>query len=139
MKLPDDDELYRVDQTYLGPPRRYIAAMRHKAIFAFLIIAPILLVTLRQVGVPVTVLTVGLWLIASVWLAMQAADHIGEETSTGALAATFWNELTTPRPVRRPVRATVASAFARTAHPRRGWAHALSRREAATNHSGEDS
>jgi hypothetical protein len=34
MLPPDDDELYEVDQTYPDPPRRYIAPMRHKVIFA---------------------------------------------------------------------------------------------------------
>lgn len=40
MRLPDDDELYEVDQTYLGPPRRYIGEMRYRTIFLFLVIAP---------------------------------------------------------------------------------------------------
>jgi hypothetical protein len=138
MKLPDDDELYRVDQTYLGPPGRYISAMRHKAIFAFLVIAPLLLVIMRKGGIPVTLLTVAIWFFGSIWLAMTAADHIGEETSAGALAATLRNELTTPRPDHRTRRATTASAFARAASPRRGWTNALRRRETAT-HSGDQS
>jgi hypothetical protein len=41
MLLPVDDELYEVDQTYLGPPRRYLAPMRPTAIFAWLVIGPL--------------------------------------------------------------------------------------------------
>ena len=50
MRLHDDDELYQVDQTYLGPPGRYIAPMRHKAIFAWLILGPLTFVTVRRSG-----------------------------------------------------------------------------------------
>jgi hypothetical protein len=38
MRLPNDDEIYQVDQTYLGPPGRYLGRLRHKA----LLIGPIL-------------------------------------------------------------------------------------------------
>ena len=41
MLVPVDDELYEVDQTYLGPPRRYFAPMRHSAIFVWLVIGPL--------------------------------------------------------------------------------------------------
>jgi hypothetical protein len=58
--LPDDDELYEVDQTYLDPPRRYIAPMRHKVIFAWLVIGPLKFVSTHKLGLPFTVLTVGL-------------------------------------------------------------------------------
>ena len=60
MLLPVDDELYEVDQTYLDPPRRYLAPMRHKAIFAWLVIGPLTFVVTHKLGLPFTVLTVGL-------------------------------------------------------------------------------
>ena len=59
MLLPVDDELYEVDQTYLGPPRRYFAPMRHKAIFAWLVIGPLTFVVTDKLGLPFMVLTVG--------------------------------------------------------------------------------
>lgn len=97
MRLPDDDELYEVDQTYLGPPRRYIAPMRHKALFAWLVIGPLTYVTADRLGVPFTVLTVGLMLLATVWAAMTIADHATPERPVTSLFTAFWHDLTTPR------------------------------------------
>lgn len=136
MRLPDDDELYRVDQTYLGPPGRYIAAMRHKAIFAFLVIGPVSAVVLHKIGVPMTLLTVGLWLLGSVWAAMKVADHIGAETSAGALVATLWHELTAPRPTARGYASSAGRVFRRVSGPSRPWGRVLKRR--ARSGSGEN-
>jgi hypothetical protein len=52
MLLPVDDELDEVEQTYLGPPRRYLARMRHKAIFAWLVIGPLTFVVTDMLGLP---------------------------------------------------------------------------------------
>ena len=98
MRLHDDDELYEVDQTYLGPPGRYIAPMRHKAIFAWLILGPLTFVTVRRLGVPMTFLTVGLLLVGTVWAAMTIADHTSAERSVASLLGTFWRDLTARRP-----------------------------------------
>lgn len=97
MTLPDDDELYEVDQTYLGPPRRYIAPMRHKAIFAWLVVGPLAFVTVDKLGVPFSLLTVGLVLLLTVWLAMTIADHATPERPVTSFFVAFWHDLTTPR------------------------------------------
>ena len=97
MRLPDDDELYEVDQTYLGPPRRYIAPMRHKAIFAWLVIGPLTFVVTHKLGLPFTVLSVGLLMLGTIWAAMTLADHVIPERPVSSLFATFWHDLTTPR------------------------------------------
>jgi hypothetical protein len=98
VRLHDDDELYQVDQTYLGPPGRYIAPMRHKAIFAWLILGPLSFVTAQRLGLPMTVLSVGLLLLGTVWLAMAIADHTSAERSVGSLLGAFWRDLTARRP-----------------------------------------
>ena len=117
MRLPDDDELYEVDQTYLGPPGRYIAPMRHKAIFAWLGIAPLAFVIARRVGMGFSLLSVGLLLIATVWAAMVLADHATPERPIGAIAASFWNDLRAPRPDRR-IRGASGDAFGRVRRPK---------------------
>jgi hypothetical protein len=117
MRLPDDDELYEVDQTYLGPPGRYIAPMRHKAIFAWLGIAPLAFVIARRVGMEFSLLSGGLLLIATVWAAMVLADHATPERPIGAIAASFWNDLRAPRPDRR-VRGASGDAFSRVRRPK---------------------
>ena len=101
MRLHDDDELYQVDQTYLGPPGRYIAPMRHKAIFAWLVLGPLTFVAVRRLGVPMTFLSVGLLLVGTVWAAMTIADHTSAERSVASVMATFWRDLTARRPPAR--------------------------------------
>lgn len=97
MRLPDDDELYEVDQTYLGPPHRYIAPMRHKALFAWLVIGPLTFVAAHKLGLPFTPLTVGLTLLGTVWVAMTLADHTSPERPVSSLFTTFWHDLSAPR------------------------------------------
>ncbi|MEU0269427.1 hypothetical protein [Nocardioides sp. NPDC006303] len=128
MRLPDDDELYEVDQTYLGPPRRYIGEMRYRTIFLFLVIAPLTLVLLRKLGMPVTLLSMGLWLIGASYLSMKASDYISSESSAGAWLMTFWHELTTPRvETSAQYAGGAAVAFRHATSPRGGWAKAMRR------------
>ncbi|GGU42526.1 hypothetical protein [Nocardioides albus] len=128
MRLPDDDELYEVDQTYLGPPRRYIGEMRYRTIFLFLVIAPVTLVLLRKLGMPVTLLSMGLWLLGASYLSMKASDYISAESSAGAWLMTFWHELTTPRvETGAQYAGGAAVAFRHATSPRGGWAKAMRR------------
>ena len=100
MRLPDDDELYNIDQTYLGPPRRYIAPMRHKAIFAWIAIGPISFVIAYKVGLEMTLLSVGILFFATLWASMTIADHATPERP-GEVA--FHQLLARPdRPTRSP-------------------------------------
>jgi uncharacterized MnhB-related membrane protein len=128
MRLPDDDELYEVDQTYLGPPRRYIGEMRYRTIFLFLVIAPVTLVLLRKLGMPVTLLSMGLWLIGASYLSMKASDYISAESSAGAWLMTFWHELTAPRvETGAQYAGGAAVAMRAAASPPGGWGHAKTR------------
>jgi hypothetical protein len=127
MRLPDDDELYEVDQTYLGPPGRYIAPMRHKAIFAWLVVAPMTLVILQRLNIELTLLTGGLCFLLTLWAAMKLADYAGAETPVSALGQTFWNELTAPRPLRVRHVAMAPSLHGIT-RPRGGWGRYLTKR-----------
>ncbi|MBO0843157.1 MAG: hypothetical protein J2O46_08225, partial [Nocardioides sp.] len=128
MRLPDDDELYEVDQTYLGPPRRYIGEMRYRTIFLFLVIAPLTLVLLRKLGMPITLLSVGLWLLGASYLSMKFADYISAESSAGAWLMTFIHELTAPRvETDESFSGGAGAAFRATTRPHGGWARALRR------------
>jgi hypothetical protein len=106
VKLPDDDELYAVDQTYLGPPRRYIAPMRHKAIFAWIVIGPLTFVVTHKLGLPFNVLTVGLLLLGTIWLAMTLADKATHEKPITSLFAAFFHDLAAPRGQRKTHQST---------------------------------
>ena len=74
MRLHDDDELYEVDQTYLGSAGALHRPMRHKAIFAWLVMGPLTFVDTHRLGLPLTVLTVGLLMLGTIWAAMTLAD-----------------------------------------------------------------
>lgn len=124
MRLPDDDELYEVDQTYLGPPRRYIGEMRYKTIFVFLVIALPSLALLRRIGMPITLLSVGLWLLGIIWISQKAADYISSEVSVAAWIQTFVHELTAPRPAADAHVSPVGSTMSRAFRPRRARSHA---------------
>ena len=98
MNLPDDDELYDVDQTYLGPPGRYIARIRYRA----LMIGPLLfllgLATLAQTGIGYSVLTVGLLVIVTVRLTNEIVDRTSAERPLPVLFKIFGHELNARRP-----------------------------------------
>lgn len=98
MRLPDDDEVYEIDGSYLGPPGRYIAVMRYKAIFLWLILGPLTFYVMRMLDIPMTLLTVGLAAIAVTGVVGSLADRISQERSFTDLLRTFWQEVTTPRP-----------------------------------------
>jgi hypothetical protein len=130
MRLPDDDELYRVDETYLGPPGRYIGEMRHTMLFSVVIIAPLVFVTAKQLGVPMSLMTAGVLFLGSVWVAMKAADHLGPDTSAKTVGTTWLHELTSPRSPDGQVQQDQAGpVFDRAVRPSRAWAAVLQRRQ----------
>lgn len=97
MRLDDDDEVYEIDDSYLGPPGRFIAVMRYKVIFLWLIVGPLVFWVWRLVGVPLTLMTVGLTVLAVTGFVMWVADRITKERSVMDLLGTFWQEVTAPR------------------------------------------
>lgn len=113
MRLVDDDELYEVDQTYLGPPGRYIGTFRFKAIAAWLALGPLTFVVMRQTGVPMNLLTVGLTLMGISVASGAIADAATPERPVTSLVATFMNDLKARR------RDTTAHAAAATGYARR--------------------
>lgn len=122
MRLPDDDELYEVDQTYLGPPGRYIGVMRHKTIFAALIVLPLCFVIIRRLGIPLTLMSVGLTLIGGVGLAMVISDHTSSERTIASLMTSMWHDLAARREPAAAARATgegIRKITAPTGLPRR--------------------
>ena len=121
MKLPDDDEIYNVDETYLGPPGRYIAPMRQKAIFAWVVIGPFLAVVLMKLGMPWTLLTVGMFVLGVTWLAMWLADHTTNERSFGSLVRTFTNEVSAKREKRGNYRAHGPASLEPQSRALRRW------------------
>lgn len=117
MRLPDDDELYDVDQSYLGPPNRYLGVFRYKVIAAWIIIGPLVFVIMRKVGLPMTLLSVGLAVIGITWLSQKFADRSTAERPVTSLFGTAWNELTAQRAVSKGTRGTAEGYTARAQPP----------------------
>lgn len=96
MRLLDDDEIQRVDQTYLGPPGRFIGRIRYRVLVFFILIFPLALALVdRTLGLT---LWPFIWvLILSGWGAGKLADNLSLDrpvtTSIGQVA----HELVTPR------------------------------------------
>jgi hypothetical protein len=131
MRLPDDDEIYDVDQTYLGPPGRYIGRFRYRAILIGPVVFLLGLVTINQSGIGYSLLSVGLLAIGTAWLTGWLVDHTSQERPVGVLIQTMAHELTARRAVTKGHRSRGPRAFrARTteigaSHPmpagRRRW------------------
>lgn len=116
MRLADDDELYEVDQTYLGPPGRYIGTFRFKAIAAWLALGPLTFVVMRQIGVPMNLLTIGLTVMGISTAAGAIADVATPERPVGSVFATFFNDLRARRPESK-TQSVTATGFARRVRP----------------------
>lgn len=117
MRLPDDDEMYMVDQTYLGPPGRYLGTFRYKAIGALVVLAPLAFVVMRRTGLPLNLLTVGLTTLLVLRAASWFADHSTSERPVASLFRTARNELTAGRQKRRGDSAHAAN-YQSTVRPR---------------------
>jgi len=102
MRLPDDDEIYDVDQTYLGPPGYYIGRLRYRMIAVTPVMVLLGLALLLKTGIGFTLLSVALTVLFSLRLSQWIVDRTTHERPIGVLLATFWHELTATRmPMRR--------------------------------------
>lgn len=124
MRLPDDDEIYDVDQTYLGPPGRYIGRMRYRAILIGPVVFLLGLVTVNQSGIGYSLLSVGLLVIGTAWLTGWIVDHTSQERPVGVLIRTMTHELTARRAVMKGHRSRRTAAF-RAPTTEVGAAHGL--------------
>lgn len=105
MDMHTDDELYRVDDVYLGPRGRplpfrvrYRAYWVGGALFGTVILGEIWTGTLG-------ILPALYGLVATVYLTTQVMRHIDHDRPMRAMAAVAWHEVTAPRPPRpAPVR-----------------------------------
>lgn len=124
MRLPDDDEIYDVDQTYLGPPGKYIGRYRYRAILVGPFVFLLGLAFLARTGIGYGLLSVGLLLLGTMWLTGWIVDHTNQERPIPVLLSTLGHELTARRASHRGDRSKTTRAFkARTT--RIGDAHEL--------------
>lgn len=105
MRLPDDDEIYDVDQTYLGPPGRYIGRFRYRAIAVGPLVLIFGLVILVRTGIGFSLLSVGLLVLITARLTSWIVDHTSQERTLPVLLRTMGHELIARRSLTRRERA----------------------------------
>ncbi|MDM7855801.1 hypothetical protein [Cellulomonas alba] len=113
MRLPDDDEIYDVDQTYLGPPGYYIGRLRYRMIAVTPVFALLGFAFLVKTGIGFSLLSVALTVLVSLRLSQWVVDKTTHERPMSVLAATFWHELTATRVPTRGQHSRRSSAFRR--------------------------
>ncbi|MCK9795225.1 hypothetical protein M1843_15855 [Isoptericola sp. 4D.3] len=113
MRLPDDDEIYDVDQTYLGPPGYYIGRLRYRMIAVTPVMVLLGLAFLIKTGIGFTLLSVVLTVLIALRLSQWIVDKTTHERPIGVLMTTFWHELTATRLPVRGQQARCPAAFRR--------------------------
>jgi hypothetical protein len=117
VRLPDDDEIYDVDATYLGPPGRYIGRFRYRAILVGPFVFFLGLAFLTRTGIGYSLLSVGLLLIGSTWLTGWIVDNTSQERPLAVMVQTLGHELTARRHPLKGHRTRPTRAFrARSTH-----------------------
>jgi hypothetical protein len=124
MRLPDDDEIYDVDQTYLGPPGKYIGRYRYRALMVGPLVFLLGLAMLARTGIGFSLLSVGLLFLVVARLTTWVVDHTNQERPIPVLVATFRHELTARRAPHRGDRSKATRAF-KTRTTQIGDAHPL--------------
>lgn len=93
MFLGDDDEIQKVDSTYLGPPGKYLGRIRYRVAGLFVILLPVLLFLVdRFIGI-------GFWSV--VW------TFVGAMMLSGVIA----DRVTTHRPITGTLRMSSGELF----------------------------
>lgn len=120
MRLPDDDEIYDVDQTYLGPEGHYIGRFRYRAllIYPLMVLLGMGVLVYSGIGVGIN----GLPLLATGALFMGAkklTDWILERTTAerplSVLLTAFRHEVSARRVDRKAHASRPTKAFAHRA------------------------
>ena len=93
MLLPDDDEIYDVDQTYLGPPGRYIGRFRYRMLALAPVVLLIGLAFLWRTGIGFSLLSVALTVMVGLRLTQWVVDKTSQERPIPVLVSMFWHEL----------------------------------------------
>ncbi|MCL2453988.1 MAG: hypothetical protein FWD18_01605 [Micrococcales bacterium] len=96
MRLPDDDEIYNVDQTYLGPPGYLIGRFRYRSLFLgpLLFLVGLALVA-RTTGY--SLLSVGLLVLGVAWLTRKIVDWTSSERPLDVIASVLVHEVSARR------------------------------------------
>lgn len=142
MLIRTDDEMYRVDRTYLGPKgRRFPFRATYRAYGIWLVIVVVMAFGSLRLGIPVSLASVLLILTAAVWITIKVGVHLDYDRPLRAMVWVVWHEVTAPREPRAEPREQVVAVRARrwragAVPPVRWWSRlrpVVRRRGKATN------
>lgn len=122
MRLRTDDEVYRVNAIWLGPPRGTFPWQARYVAYGVWIGLLLLITALeRRVGIPFSFFSTAWAVVLSVALTRLVCARISHERPLGAVAVMWLHELTTPRRRTKPTGASadLARIRVRPSRPRR--------------------
>lgn len=98
MMVRTDDEMYRVDRTYLGPKgRRFPFRATYRAYGIWLTVVLLLGAALLRLGVGASFGSVTLTLAGAVYLTIRIGKHLDADRPLRAVVTQLWHEVTAPR------------------------------------------
>jgi hypothetical protein len=114
MRVRTDDEIYRIDQVWLGPPR---ATFPWRATYAsylvgFLIFLAVLFVQ-RRIGISFNILPTAWALVITVAITRLISRKVNYEKGVVHLFEHFWHEVTGPRARTKPLGGAVRTNHVR--------------------------
>jgi hypothetical protein len=107
VRLRVDDDIYRVDGVWLGPPRRTLPwRARYIAYGVGLIVFLLLQVLERRIGVGLSFFPLAYSMLATIVITRAALKAVDHDRGVGSLLMAFGNEVSAPRPGGRSRTAT---------------------------------
>ncbi|MFH8993128.1 hypothetical protein [Streptomyces sp. NPDC017940] len=97
MEMRTDDEVYSVDNVFLGPPRVTLPwRARYQAYGVFALLAVLILAALNLLGL-LAFWPIAYGLLAAVGLTRKITPHITHDTSVRSVITTLFHEVRAPR------------------------------------------
>lgn len=100
MRVETDDDLYRVDAVWLGPPGMWAFPWRARYVtygVGFLVFLLVFTVARKLLGLPLSFFVLAWSLVLTVAITRWIGSRITHERPLGGVLALWWAELTAPR------------------------------------------
>ncbi|MBC3194625.1 hypothetical protein H7X46_26605 [Pseudonocardia sp. C8] len=121
MLVRTDDEVYRVDAVWLGPPRATFPwRARYVSYGVGLLVMMLIMIVQRRLGIGLDFFSVAWALVGTVAITRFLGKKIDYERPLGQVLAHFWAEVTGPRPGRKPAHGSVRAGHVRVHASSRG-------------------
>lgn len=132
MLLQDDDEIYDVDGTYLGPPGKYIGRLRYRMLAVCPLMILLGLAFLMRTGIGFNLFSVAITVMVAIRLTQWIVDKTDQERPIGVLVKVFKHEVSARRAPTTGSRSRPTRAF-RQRTTKIGDAHPLPTRAATAS------